>query len=124
LRADVYWAKQDWLATATVLARMLRDRDPDAESLAAEEVEQLMKMAVALALTNNRPALAELRAKYGSMMDQTANGQAFRAISSYVDGGPIDVTNMSSTVAEIDTYEAYMASLRERVAGDSLSSVN
>jgi tetratricopeptide (TPR) repeat protein len=123
LRADIYWSKQDWVSTATAIDRLFNDRDPDAP-LDAEEAQLLMKMAVATALANNREGLAKIRDTYGDLMDETRSGDAFRAVASYVDGGPIDPADLTAAVAEIDTYEAYMTSLRDRVSGESLSAFN
>ena len=123
LRADIYWAREDWVAEATVLDGLFRDRATD-QPLDEEESGYLMKLAVSLALANNRIALADLRDRFGSLIDATPARDGFRALVSFVDGGPIDPADLSATVAEIDTYEAYMASLRERVSEGALSAIN
>lgn len=123
LRADVYWAQQDFLAEATVLDRIFADRSLT-EPLTPAEESALMKFSVSLALANNRSALARLRDRFGPLMDQTGSRDAFRALASYVDSGPIDPAELTSTVQEINNFEAYMASLRERVTDDNLSAIN
>ena len=76
------------------------------------------------ALSNNRQALAELRERFCPMMRETVNADAFFVLASYVDSGPIDPSDLASTVNEIGSYEAFMVSLREQVASETLSAVN
>jgi tetratricopeptide (TPR) repeat protein len=123
LRADIYWKTQDWLEEATVIERLFHDRDPDAP-LDAMEGQYLIRMSIALALSNNRQALAELRERFCPMMRETVNADAFFVLASYVDSGPIDPSDLASTVNEIGSYEAFMVSLREQVASETLSAVN
>lgn len=111
LRADIYWRQEDWLAAATVTARVLSQRSP-ADELSAGERDELMRMAVALALTNNRAALAKLRERYGGVLERSERAQAFRAIASYVDAGPVNPLEIAEAAAEIDSYDAFLASLR------------
>ena len=100
--------------------RLFRDRDM-AEPLSAMEGQYLIRMAVALALANNRQALAKLRERFGPMMRETVNADAFHVLASYVDSGPIDPADLANTVNEIDSYEAFMVSLREQVTSETLT---
>ncbi len=122
-RADIYWAMQDWIAEATVLEDVFSRRN-STEPLSEEETAYMMKLAVALALANNRTALSDVRDRFGPLMARTASADAFRAIASYVDGGRINPMEITDTVAEIGAYEAFMASLRQSVADNNLSYIN
>lgn len=123
LRADIYWAKKDWVSTATAIDRLLGDRTEGAP-LDPVDSQYVLKMAVSTALANNREGLTDLRNRYGKLMDVTSNGKAFRTVASFVDGGAIEPGDMTAAVAEIDTYDAYLTSLRARVSDDALSAIN
>ena len=123
LRADLYWDQQDWLAVATVINRIFNNRSGD-EPLSETEAQYMMKLVVALALSNNRDGLTNVRENYGTLMAETQRSEAFKAITSYVDDSSIDPRDLTSTVADINNYEAFMASLRQRVSRDNLSAIN
>ena len=120
MRAEIYWRKQDWLSTATVTARMLARRPPE-DTLTASESDDLMRMAVALVLTNNRGALIELKDRYGEALAHSGRAEAFKAIASYADAAPVSPRAISAAVAEIDSYEAFLASLRKEVSENELA---
>lgn len=123
LRADLYWDQQDWLAVATVVDRIFGEREIE-EPLSETEAQYMMKLVVALALSNNREGLTAVRQVYGPLMADTRRSDAFRAITSYVDDSSINPRDLTATVADINNYEAFMASLRQRVSRDSLSAIN
>lgn len=120
LRARIYWRQQNWLSAATASARLLEDWVPG-EFLTTEESDDLMRLAVSLAMTNNRSALAKLRDDYGELIQQTPRARAFNAISSYVDAGPLDADALSEAAEEIGSYEDFLSALRETVATDKLA---
>lgn len=122
LRTLIYWRQKDWLSAATVTARLLENWQPG-EVLTKDEGEDLMRMAVALALTNNRAALAGLREDFGALIAASEQARAFDAIASYIDAGPIDANSLSAATDEIDSYEAFLGALREKVENDKLAAV-
>ena len=120
LRARIYWRQQDWLSAATASARLLKDWEPG-DFLTVEESDDLMRLAVSLAMTNNRSALAKLRDDYGALIEQTPRARAFSTISSYVDAGPLDADALTEATEEIGSYEDFLSALRETVAVDKLA---
>jgi hypothetical protein len=122
MRALIFWRQKDWLSAATVTARLFENWEPG-EALSKEEGEDIMRLAVALALTNNRSALAELREEHGELIAASEQARAFEAIASYIDAGPIDPNALSEAAEEIDSYEAFLGALREKVENDKLAAV-
>jgi len=120
LRAQIYWRQQDWLSAATASTRLLEGWVPG-EFLTEAESDDLMRLAVSLAMTNNRSALAQLRDKYGDLIEETPRARAFDAISSYVDAGPLDANALTEAAEEIGSYEDFLDALREVVEADKLA---
>jgi hypothetical protein len=79
-------------------------------------------MAISLAMTNNRPALKDLRNDYGALVAQTRRASAFSTIASYVDAKPVDPLAIAEAAAEIGAYENFLGSLREDNDDDWLAS--
>jgi len=122
MRTSIYWRQRDWISAATVSARLLANWQTPKMSLDDDEADDLMRMAISLAMTNNRPALKDLRDEYSALVGQTRRGRAFATIASYVDAKPLDPLAIAEAAAEIGAYEDFLGSLREDIDDGRLAS--
>jgi tetratricopeptide (TPR) repeat protein len=122
MRTAIYWRQRDWMSAATVSARLLEKWPTPKTSLDSDEADDLMRMAISLAMTNNRPALKSLRREYGALVEQTRRANAFATIASYVDAKPLDPLAIAEAAVEIGAYEDFLGSLREDIEDDDLAS--
>ena len=110
-----------------------RVRDVELLTLASSSIEvplslfasrQILRLAVALALAHDRSALKKVRRRYAEAMKGGADRDAFNLISSTVDRKRLSFRELPAAVAQVASFEAFMASYRERVRNQSLSAIN
>lgn len=111
LRADIYWASQDWPMAATSLVKVL-DSAPADKPLEAAGQSQVMRAAIAYALAGQQEGLDRLRNRYGNMMAAGAYAGSFDVITRSPSGNGVGFRQLASTIAGIDTLRDFMASYR------------
>lgn len=79
---------------------------------------------MALTLAHDRAALKRVRERYAEAMKGGADRDAFDLISSVVDRKKLSFQELPAAVAQVASFEAFMASYRERVHNQSLSAIN
>ncbi len=108
LRADVLWAAERWDQAAEALAALM----PSLESGALSEADAqlVLKQAVALTLADDGATLDELSDRYAGAMEQTAQANAFRVLTSSVQRGlQINRDTIAASVARIDLFKEFLA---------------
>lgn len=124
LRADLHWRAKDWLAFARVVSQALGNRHADPAPLSPDERKQVLQLGVAYSLSNDIPALNDLRGKYEAKFRDTPDAPAFVAVASTVTRATGDPRELAATIAQIGQYEAFMSRYRDRVAKGGLSAIN
>lgn len=122
LRADIFWAKQDWANAAQVLGRQVKAlgitfKQPlnDKQGLA------VLKLTVALALSGNERGLSRARTDFGPLMAESPYADAFRLIASPTETGLIDYQTVAGKVKEAENFQSFMSDYRERLKTNKLS---
>ena len=123
LRADFHWHAGDWKATAEATRHLLADAKVE-PPLASATSRHVLRLAVALALADDREGLAEVRRRWGPAMAKDVNGEAFRLITDQVDRRRLTVRQLPAAVAQVASFESFMARYRERLRNASLSALN
>jgi tetratricopeptide (TPR) repeat protein len=124
LRADIHWGAREWARAARALARLVDDEVPEDSGLGEARGLTVLRLAVALSLSEDRAALTGLRERYGPAMEGTPFGDHFRVITSAPAGDVTTVAAIAARVAEVDWFKAFMASYRERLQGAEVAAVN
>ncbi|MFT5440676.1 MAG: hypothetical protein ACI9MJ_002550, partial [Alphaproteobacteria bacterium] len=114
LRADIYWRGRDWYKSARVLALISSRYDPAA--LGDEEVDILLRRAVALGLAGDRKGMEFLRQRYGMAMEKSPRRAAFKAVAGGVANDVKDFAALARQAAELDTFRGFLDSLNAKPA--------
>ncbi len=124
IRADIHWQRQDWIAAARAIDDSLGERWKDETSLDEVERREVMRMTVALSLDGNRAGVESVHTRYGAKMDESPESDAFDIITTEFDRPSIPFREVATTVAQLDTLDAFMAPYREKLRSGGLSAVN
>ena len=123
LRADIHWRSGDWSSAAAATQYVLEKTSVEVP-LSLFASRQILRLAVALVLAHDRTALKKMRRRYAEVMKGGADRDAFELISSTVDRKRLSFRELPAAVAQVASFEAFMASYRERVRSQSLSAIN
>lgn len=115
LRAEIQWNKQRWADAGRSLARALRARLSDAQTLSDVDQGLVLKWAVALALAGETDALAEVRRRYGTAMEQGSYGKDFDVVSSEHPTGPVPMAAIAGRLAEVGRLESALGALKSHM---------
>ena len=123
LRADFQWRAGNWRETAKATRALLAASDLKSP-LDASVSRHVLRLAVALALADDRSGLDDLRKTYGPLMAGDPNQAAFEMITQGVDRQALTIRELPAAVAQVASFESFMASYRDRVRNGSLSAIN
>ena len=123
LRADVYWRMARWSDVAATTQRLL-DLTPTEAPLHRFASRQIMRLAVAYALANDRSGLTQVNRQFSDAMDGDPNQQAFDVITEDTGSLTANFRDLPAAIAQVAGFEAFMADYRERVMASSLSAIN
>ena len=124
VKAYIHWQRQDWIAAATAIDASLGERWKNETPLDDVERSEVMRMTVALSLGGNRTGVDTVRARYGAMMAESPESDAFDVKTTEFDRASIPFREVATTVAQLDTLDAFMAPYREKLQSGGLSAVN
>jgi len=113
LRADIYWAAQDWPMAATSLEKVIGEGVPPPDKPLDPAVQgRIMRAAIAYALAGQQDGLDKLRARYETQMAVSAYADSFDVISRSSTRNGVAFRQLASTIADLDTLKDFMATYR------------
>lgn len=114
LRADIYWAAQDWPMAAASLDKVLADGgvQPVDKPLDVALQGRIMRAAIAYALAGQQDGLDKLRSHYDAQMAATPYADGFDVISRSSANNGVAFRQLASTIAGLDTLKDFMATYR------------
>jgi tetratricopeptide (TPR) repeat protein len=124
LRADITWKTRRWPEAAQVYGKLLADLEPRSIRPNDGSANMVLNWAISLAMSNNNDQLAQVRQRYGQAMESTPFREAFRMITNPSEGALSDFTKVTQRFQEIDRFQAFMASYRDRLKNQALSAIN
>jgi tetratricopeptide (TPR) repeat protein len=124
LRAEILWRLQRWPEAADVFQRLVDSTDMGRGPISDDKSRLILNLAVSLSLSNNLTKLAEVRRRYGPVMDRGPLRDAFRLVANRVPGQVTDFSTLVARVKEIDEFQSFLANYRERLKQGQLSAVN
>jgi hypothetical protein len=127
LRADLFWQMQDWPNVLRSLLRLVGapqlSSNRPGEKLDDRTAQYILNAAVAAALAGDNAALADLKQRYGQSMQETPFNQAFQIVSKDILPGQT-LTDLATQLQEIQTFESFLQSYRDKIRDKGLSGVN
>lgn len=108
LRADIYWGSGDWKNVTALGSKLLGKRWEIQKPLTPDERRQVLRMALAMSLSEDRAGIKELRAHYMAAMAGGAYENAFNLITSTQEQNSAQLQAMTRDIAGVDTLEAFM----------------
>ncbi len=115
LRADIYWDSEEWEKAAQKLQELVGRAWEGRGDLNPAQRRQIMRAAVAYALADDQTSLQALRATYADQMASTPDASAFDIVTAPIDRQGSDFRRLAGEIAGIDTLEAFMDSMNQRV---------
>ena len=114
LRADIAWTAGRWDDAADALNDMIMDEAINPERpLSQKNADLLLNRAVALNLSGNRVALANLRTRYEDAMSKTTRARMFDVVTRPRTGNlSSDRESIAALVSEVDIFREFLDSYR------------
>jgi hypothetical protein len=120
LRAEIFWRTQKWGEAAKVFARLvsaqINEEDEDGDNtFGDEEKRTVLNWAIALSLSGNSAGLDAVRRRFVKQMAEGPYNEAFKVVTSHTAAPITSYQMLTHKVAEVDHFQAFMASYRERL---------
>ncbi len=122
LRADVYWRNKVWRKVVEELETPFRDIRREEKQLNTQETEQLLRLALAYSVTDQRKRLQILYEDFGDFVSDVNKKKVLTFIA--MDKGPVDYKNLEYSVEFNDMNEflnKYLYKLKASSANDKVS---
>jgi hypothetical protein len=124
LRADITWQTRRWAEAAAVLDALIGDAPASGDKLSEESAGMVLSRATALALADDRRALANMRVEFGEAMASTPQAATFQLITRPdVAGGLPDRKTLGSRMAEVDLFGKVLERYRQPPSADGVTAV-
>lgn len=105
LRADVYWRNKVWKKVVEELETPFREIRRDGRKVTQDEMNQLIKLSVAYALTGQKRKLEVLYEDFEPLVAESDGKKVFMFVAT--DRGPVDFRNLDQTV-EFKDMDAFL----------------
>lgn len=114
LRADIAWQAGLWEDAAEALQDLILDQAIDpARPLTEKQADLILNRAVALNLSGNRVALANMRQRYEDAMKKTARARLFDVVTRPRQSTVLaDRQTLESLVSEVDIFKDFLETYR------------
>ncbi|MBL8690608.1 MAG: tetratricopeptide repeat protein [Rhodospirillaceae bacterium] len=122
LRAEITWKTARWREASDVFGRLVGDGD--AAAVDERRGQLVLNLAVSLALAGDSTRLGQVRQRFAPAMDRTQFREAFRLITNPSEGALNDYSKLSARFQEIDRFQAFMTSYRDKLKTTLLSAIN
>lgn len=122
LRAEITWKTAKWKEATDVFRRLVGEGD--AATVDERRGQLVLNWAVSLALAGDSTQLGQVRQRFAPAMDRTQFREAFRLITNPSEGALNDYSKLSARFQEIDRFQAFMTSYRDKLKTTLLSAIN
>jgi hypothetical protein len=114
LRADIAWQAGLWDQAAVALNDMILDQGIDpAKPLTQKQADLILNRAVALNLSGNKVALANLHSRYQDAMNRTSRAKLFDVVARPRESALLsDKQTLDAIVSEVDIFKDFLDSYR------------
>lgn len=112
LKADAYWAGQEWKNAGRQIEKMLGGRWSEPEPLSDSERFYVLRAAIAYSLSGDQFALDRLQKKYYPKMVKTPDADSFIVVTKPIKDKDVAFRNLAKEIAAIDTLDAFLEEFR------------
>jgi hypothetical protein len=114
LRSDILWGAKRWRESAEQIELLYGDRWRDWQPLNDIERADIMRAGVGYALANDQIGMIRFREKYAAKMSEGPDRHAFDVVSSQLGSNSDEFRNVATTIASVDTLDAFLRDMRTR----------
>ena len=124
LRADIAWQNGKWNEAARALERLVaRERISIQQPLSERQASLILNWAVALNLAGDRRALASLRNRFSTAVEETTRARLFDVVTRARQNTRLtDRETIRAIVSEVDLFEDFLTSYKQDIQQDKPSS--
>lgn len=116
LRADLAWHAENWQEAADALQDLLFDESISRiRPLKPEQAQLILNRAVALNLAQDRVGLANIRERYGALMEGTEKARLFEVVTRPRQAAVLsDRKTIEALTAEVDMFGEFLENYRNK----------
>ena len=120
VRADILWNAERWEEAGGVLERLLGERWNDRVPLGEDEMQQVLRTAIAFSFAGDEYALERLRARYEAKMSDGVYASAFDVVTAPIEAQGTAFRDVARSIAGLNTLSRFLADYRSRFSGETL----
>ncbi len=124
VRTEILWRGRKWARAAVSLAPKLASLREGSQPLGKDARRDILRFAIASSLAGDRTALAELRRSFGERMQGQPEWPSFQVVTAEDRRDSAEFRNLAAEIAQVDQFEAFMTSYRDRLRDRPLSAIN
>lgn len=114
LRSDILWAARRWREAGEQIELLYGDRWREFAPLNDTERSDILRAAIAYALSEESIGVARLREKYESKFADGPDRRAFDVVTAPIGTSGVEFQDIAKKVASVDTLDAFLGDLRTR----------
>jgi len=122
LRLGLYWKNANWEDVARTVRRIIPQQKID--ELEPKFADMVLRWGIALTMENDMDGLTALRDRFGPAMEKTKYKEAFKAIAGVEIGLVPDFKELVRKTGDLEDYQSFLASYRDKVQSNALSAIN
>lgn len=122
LRLGLHWKAANWEEVARTVRRIIPQQKVAA--LDPKNADLVLRWGIALTMENDTDGLTSLRDRFGPAMEKTKYKEAFKAIVGVEIGLVPDFKELVRQTGDLDGFQSFLASYREKVQSNALSAIN
>jgi len=124
VRTEILWRGRKWGRAAISLAPKLVALREGSQPLDKDSRRDILRFAIASSLAGDRTALVELRRSFAERMKGQPEWPAFQVVTAEDRRDSAEFRNLAAEIAQVDHFEAFMTSYRDRLRDRPLSAIN
>ncbi|HXX07000.1 MAG TPA: tetratricopeptide repeat protein [Pseudolabrys sp.] len=114
LRADILWAARRWREAGEQIELLYGDRWREFPPLNDTERSDILRAAIAYALSEETISVARLREKYQSKFADGPERRAFEVVTAPIGTSGTEFQDIAKKIASVDTLDPFLNDLRTR----------
>ncbi|MFT5486875.1 MAG: hypothetical protein ACI9MU_001791, partial [Alphaproteobacteria bacterium] len=122
LRLALHWKNAEWEDVAYTVRRIIPQQNVDV--LDPKFADLVLRWGIALTMENDTDGLTSLRDRFGPAMEKTKYKEAFKAIAGVEIGVVPDFKELVRKTGDLDDFQSFLASYRDKVQSNALSAIN
>jgi tetratricopeptide (TPR) repeat protein len=114
LRADILWSAQRWRDAGQKIEEILGEGWKGETALSNSQRADVMRVAVAYALSENRAAIDRIRSRFAAKMKDSPDARSFTVVTQQAESATTDIRALVTQIAAVDTLKGFMDDFKSR----------